>query len=167
MFETGDIVVHPNYGAAIVTEIREREFLDVERKPYYSLQLLGKPDTTVMVALHNAEQVGLRPAMGESKLRRVWRVLRSKPRALPKDHNQRYEMIKEKLQSGSILSIAEALRDLASRHRIRRKWTTRGKRQYDRGMELLASEVAGAKDVDIDTAQIEILDRLDEGAPPT
>jgi CarD family transcriptional regulator len=164
-FETGDVVVHPHYGAAVVTEIRERQFLDVQEKSYYSLQLLGHPETTVMVALENAEEAGLRPAVGPSKLKRVWRVLRSEPSTLPKDHNRRYQVLKEKLQSGSILRIAEVIRDLASRHRARRKWTTRGKRQYDRGMELLASEIAGAKNEDLEVAQHEIVDTLSEGAP--
>jgi CarD family transcriptional regulator len=152
-FEIGDTVTHPNYGAGIITDIRELEFLDVEKKPYYTIQLLSQPETTVMVALRNAQEVGLRPTVPQSRLSRIWRILRSRPKQLPSDHSQRYEMLKEKLYSGNALRIAEVLRDLAWRRERKKKLTVRGERLYDRGMELLAGEIAGTRHWDVDAAE--------------
>jgi CarD family transcriptional regulator len=152
-FTIGDTVVHPNYGAGIITDIREHEFLDVEKKPYYSIQLLSSPETTVMVAVQNEQEAGLRPTVSQSRLSRVWRILSSKPEQLPTDHNKRYDALKEKLYSGNVLRIAEVLRDLTWRNEQRRKWTTRGKRLYDRGIQLLAGEVAGSRHWDVDAAK--------------
>jgi CarD family transcriptional regulator len=152
-FKIGDTVVHPNYGAGIIIEIKELEFLDVQKKPYYSIQLLSQPETTVMVALRNAKEVGLRPTVSQSRLSRIWRILRSRPKELPSNHNKRYEMLKDKLQSGSVFRIAEVLRDLSWRNAKKRKWTIRGKRLYDRGMELLAGEIAGSRHWEVDAAE--------------
>lgn len=160
-FTIGDTVVHPNYGAGIITDIREHEFLDVEKKPYYSIQLLGSPDTTLMVAVRNEQEAGLRPIVSQSRLSRVWRILTSKAKQLPTDHNKRYDALKEKLYSGNLLRIAEVLRDLTWRHEQKRKWTTRGKRLYDRGMQLLAGEIAGSRHWDLDAAQDHISRALD------
>ena len=161
-FKIGDTVTHPNYGAGVIIDIREREFLDVERKTYYSIQLLGQPETTIMVALRNAEQVGLRPTVSRSRLSRILRVLGSEPEVLPPDHNKRYEMLKDKIYSGNTIRIAEVLRDLAWRRERRRKLTTRGKRLYDRGMEMLAGEIAGVRHSEVDAAEDQIARALEQ-----
>jgi CarD family transcriptional regulator len=152
-FKIGDTVVHPNHGAGIITDIRERKFLDIEKKRYYSIQLLSQPETTVMVAVQNEEETGLRPTVSQSRLSRIWRILGARPKELPSDHNKRYDMLKEKLRSGSILRIAEVVRDLAWRRERRKNLTVRGKRQYDRGIELLAGEIAGTRHGDVDAAE--------------
>ena len=115
-----------------------------------------------MVALRNAEEVGLRPTVSQSRLSRILRILGSKPKELPTNHNKRYEMLKDKLYSGNALRIAEVLRDLAWRRERRRKWTIRGKRLYDRGMEMLAGELAGARHSDVDAAEYQITETLEQ-----
>ena len=47
MFEKGDRVVHPGYGAGVVDEIKALKFLGNKRKRYYAIQLLAEPETTV------------------------------------------------------------------------------------------------------------------------
>jgi RNA polymerase-interacting CarD/CdnL/TRCF family regulator len=62
-------------------------------------------------------------------------------------------MLKDKLYSGNIFRIAEVVRDLAWRNERKHKWTIRGKRLYDRGIELLAGEIAGTRHWDVGTAE--------------
>jgi CarD family transcriptional regulator len=162
MFRVGDTVVHPHYGAGVVTDIRELEYLGNERKTYYSIKLLTEPDTVVMVPLRNEREVGLRATVPESRLSRVWRILRSDPRKLPSDHNERYEMLKDELHSGSVYRIAEVLRDLAWRRDRRQHLTIRGKRLYDRALEFLAGEVAAAQGEDVDAAESQISGTLSQ-----
>jgi CarD family transcriptional regulator len=115
-----------------------------------------------MVAVRNAEQVGLRPTVSRSRLSRILRTLGSAPKELPSDHNKRYEMLKDKLYSGSALRIAEVLRDLAGRRVEKKKLTTRGKRLYDRGMEFLAGEIAGVQHREVDLAENQITNTLSQ-----
>jgi CarD family transcriptional regulator len=161
MFHVGDRIVHPNYGVGTVTEIKERHTLG-RSKRYYSLELLDQPATVVMVPVGAEERMGLRRPVVEAKLGRVWRVLRDDPQALPNDHEKRCTLLDEKLSSGDVFAIAEVLRDLAWRREEKRRLTIRGKRLYERGMALLAGEVASVRESDLVDAEILISGVLDK-----
>ena len=66
MFEVGDTVVHPSYGAGTVVKIRELHTLGRDGRRYYSIRLLSQPETTVMVPLEAEEKAGLRLPMSLS-----------------------------------------------------------------------------------------------------
>jgi CarD family transcriptional regulator len=160
MFKVGDTVVHPDYGAGVVRDVKNIAFLGNEKKRYYSIELLSQPETTVMVAVRNEEKVGLRSPISQSKLERVWRILRASPRTLPSDHSKRYALLKEKLHDGDIFEVARVLRDLAWRQKDRQSLTMRGKQLYEESLELLASEVAGALGSEFALAEVQIAERL-------
>ena len=159
MFKVGDTIVHPGYGAGVVTEIKERRSLG-SGKRYYSLALLGQPETTVMGPVGNEEKVGLRRPILQSKIGQVWRVLRAAPQELPSNHEKRYALLRDRLEDGDVLRVAETLRDLAWRWEEKRHLTIRGKRLYETSLELLASEVAGAQGSDFETVEAQISKRL-------
>jgi CarD family transcriptional regulator len=153
MFLVGDRVVHPSYGVGTVTEIKERHTLGPGKR-YYSIRLLNQPETVVMVPVGAEERMGLRRPVAETRLGRVWRVLKGNPKALPSNYEKRCTLLDEKLSSGDVLDIAEVLRDLTWRREEKRRLSIRGKRLYDRGMALLAGEVASAQDSDLVDAEI-------------
>jgi CarD family transcriptional regulator len=159
-FEVGETVVHPHYGAGVITEIQERHSLG-PRKCYYSIKLLGDPQTTVMVPLDKEENVGLRKPIPKVRLSRLWRILRGRPQALPDKHKERYAVIEGKLEEGDLFQIAEAVRDLAWRREEKRKLTQVGGRLYETGLGFIASELAGVQGSDVDTAEAEIAERLE------
>jgi CarD family transcriptional regulator len=161
MFQVGDRIVHPSYGVGTVTEIKERHTL-ARGKRYYSIELLDQHGTVVMVPVGAEEQMGLRRPVAKAQLGRVWRVLGDDPTTLPQNHEQRCTLLDEKLSSGDVFAIAEVLRDLAWRREEKRRWTIRGKRLYERGMALLAGEVASVQDsklVDAETLISGVLDK--------
>ena len=159
-FQVGETVVHPNYGAGVITEIQERHSLG-PRKRYYSIELLGDPQTTVMVPLDKEESVGLRQPIPKARLSRLWRILRGEPEVLPDEHKERYAVIEGKLQEGDLFQIAEAVRDLAWRREEKRKLTTVGGRLYETSLGFIASELAGVQGSDVDAAQAQIAERLE------
>ena len=159
-FQIGETVVHPHYGAGVITEIQERHSLG-PRKRYYSIELLGDPQTTVMVPLGKEESVGLRQPIPKARLSRLWRILRGEPEVLPDEHKKRYAVLEGKLQEGDVFQIAEVVRDLAWRREKKRKLTMVGSRLYETGLEFLASELAGVQGSDVDTAEAQIAERLD------
>jgi RNA polymerase-interacting CarD/CdnL/TRCF family regulator len=161
MFQVGDPVVHPGYGAGIVDEIKALKFLGNKRKQYYAIQLLAEPETTVMVPVRDEDKAGLRPPIPRSRLGRVWRVLRSDPSTLPKDYKKRYAQLTEKLYDASAVEVAQVLRDLAWRRERRNGFTIRGRRLYERGMDLLAGEVASTQGTDLSDAKVQISNVLD------
>ena len=158
-FQVGETVVHPDYGAGVITEIQERHALGPSKR-YYSIELLGDPQTTVMVALDKEVSVGLRQPIPKARLGRLWRILRAEPEVLPDAHKERYAVIEGKLEEGDIFQIAEAVRDLAWRREAKNHLTQVGSRLYETGLEFLASELAGAQGGDVYTAEAQIAERL-------
>jgi CarD family transcriptional regulator len=162
MFSIGDTVIHPHHGAGVVTEIKEISFFGNEARRYYSIKLLSEPGTVVMVPVRDADKVGLRPPMSTPELSRMWHRLRAEPESLPTDHTERYRVVREKLHDGDVLQVAEVVRDLSWKDQQVRKLTSEGKRLYDKGMRLLASEVAAIQGGDLDDAQARISETLDD-----
>jgi CarD family transcriptional regulator len=160
MFDVGETVVHPEYGAGKIREIRELSSLGNKEKEYYSIQLIGDPDTTVMVPLDKEDQIGLREPIPEEELRSVWRVLRAPPGDLPSNYKKRCSIVEAKLQEGGLEQIAEVVRDLAARRETERRLTVQGKRLYQQGLQRLVSEIAGAEGSDYATAEAEIAEAL-------
>jgi CarD family transcriptional regulator len=161
-FKVGDKVIHPSHGAGVVTEIKELGFFGRKNKPYYSIELLSEPGTVVMVPVKDASKVGLRHPLSRSQLSRVWRRLRAEPKALPSDHKERYNVVRTRIEDGDLLEIAAVLRDLWWKDYRIRKLTTEGKRLYEKGMRLLASEIAVIQDSELAEAEAQISETLDE-----
>jgi RNA polymerase-interacting CarD/CdnL/TRCF family regulator len=161
MFQVGDAVVHPGYGAGKVVNIEQLSCLG-SNKQYYSIKLLDGSDTLVWVPVKEAEAKGVRRPISESRLEQIWHRLRAQAQELPSDHNKRYEIIREKLENGNVLHVAEALRDLSWKDYHVRSLTSEGKRLYDKGMKLLATELAVVRDSDPEEIETEISNVLIE-----
>ncbi|HEY72277.1 MAG: hypothetical protein DRJ03_06105 [Chloroflexi bacterium] len=167
MFEAGDAIVHPVRGAGVVVCIEKRRWRGSSER-YYRIKLLGQPNTSfLMIPVKVAETVGMRRAIPPSELKRVWRVLRADPNKLPKDHNERYKVVEERLHIGDIFQVAEAVRDMAWRKQREGRMTTRGKQMYDEGVDLLAGEVAATQDIALVDAEAQIRERLWKIVSPT
>ncbi|MBN1487011.1 MAG: hypothetical protein JW981_05165 [Anaerolineae bacterium] len=163
MFEVGDVVVHPVHGAGVVIGFKKFEALgDLGR--YYSIKVLSQSDTNIMVPIQAAEKVGVRYAISPTDLRKVWEVLYSIPEELPDQHKTRYKILNDKLSTGNIFKIAEALRDMASRKRDN-NFTQKGRQIYDKTLQLLASEVAACKHIAVTAAEDMIRHKLGEAFP--
>ena len=159
-FQVGETVIHPNYGAGVITEIKERRTLGAGKR-YYSIELLGDPGTIVMVPLGNEDKVGLRPPISKSRVSHLWRILHAAPQALPSEHKKRYAVVEDRLRDGDVFQIAEAVRDLAWRREETRDLTRVGKRLYETGLGFLASELAVVQGSDVHTAEAQIAERLE------
>ena len=161
MFDVGDAVVHPTCGAGVVVGFTEYQ-LDGSTIRYYDIELICEPGSNLMIPVVRAKEIGLRPVVSESRLKKVWRTLRSSPDPLPDDHKVRYCALGEKLDKGVILRIAEVVRDLAGRWQERNQLTAKEKRFYERAKILLAAEIAAVQSTEIEEAQTQIKTLLQE-----
>jgi CarD family transcriptional regulator len=165
-FETGDAVVHPVRGAGVVKSIEERQWRGNDES-YYSIRLLYPPASKLMIPASAAKEAGLRRAASKTKLKKMWRVLRADPGRLPTDHKERYAVLEGKMYTGDVLQVAEVVRDMAWRQRQEGRLTTVGKQMYDKGVILLAGEIAVAQGIDLADAEAEVQARLRESLPPS
>ena len=161
MFQIGEAVVHPGHGPGNVIDI-ERLSLSNSNKQYYKIRLLDEAEMTVWVPVKDAEAHGVRCPVSRSRLNEIWRLLHTKPGTLPSDHKERYAQIREMIENGDVLHIAEALRDLRWKDHHVRRLTIEGKRLYDKGTKLLAAEIALVQGSDTGTVENQISDVLGE-----
>ena len=154
-FKIGDAVVHPMRGAGVVDSIGERQWRGND-ETYYNIQLLNPPASKLMIPASAAGEAGLRPAASKAKLKKMWRVVRADPGALPADYKERYAALEDKLHTGDILQVAEVVRDMAWRQQRKGRLTTTGKKMYEEGMTFLAGEIAVVQDVDLADAEAEV-----------
>ena len=161
MFKAGDAIIHPVRGAGIVVRVEERQWRG-SNDLYYRIELLGQPGTRLMIPVSAAKTLGLRRVIPQSKLSRVWRVLRADPRTLPADYKKRYKLLDDKLHTGDVLQVAEVVRDMAWRQQRKGRLTMTGKRRYEEGMRILAGEIAAVRSVDLDDAKAQVRARLTE-----
>jgi CarD family transcriptional regulator len=150
-FSVGDKVVHPHHGPGRITGIERREFLDGQ-KLYYEIEI---PTQELSVYLPRAAlmKIGVRPAMRRARLTRVLARLESTPDHLPEDFKERQGLVCEKLGTGRVMPVAEAVRDLAW-HKRRHHLTKRDTDLLAQGKNRLAAEMAlvlGAEVSDMET----------------
>jgi RNA polymerase-interacting CarD/CdnL/TRCF family regulator len=159
MFQIGARIIHPSYGAGTVIKIEKLPCLG-SNKLYYSIELLDDPKTHVWIPIKDAEEKGMRHPTSKSQLNLIWRVLRSEPETLSRDHRKRLEYLQEKLHGGDIFQIVEVVRDMFWKDHRSNRLTIQGRRLYKRGLWLLTGEVAAVQGCDFAAAQAMISDNL-------
>ena len=151
MFNVGDKVIHPAYGAGKIRGINEKQVSD-QACIYYIIELLNQSGT-LMVPVSRAIELGLRLPVEEPN--RVLTVLTSEPVSLSSDHRERQELISIDIRSGDVQKISEAVRDLAFRDR-KLRLTEADLKLYRRAQDFLVGELALSQDVDMDTARDQV-----------
>jgi len=147
VFEIGDKVVHPHHGAGVVVGIEYRTIGDYDTE-YYVIELTAG-NRTLMIPVANADNLGLRKVIRKSQLSLIRQALRSQPDMLPDDFKTRQESLSERLKSGSLLAVAEVVRNLAGRDRVK-KLSPSDMQMLDRAKEMLAGEMALAQSRQLD-----------------
>ena len=161
MYQVGEAVVHPGHGPGKVIGIEKLLCLGKDGR-YYKIKLLGEAEMFVWVPVQEAEDKGVRCPVPRSRLSEIWRCLGAEPETLPSDHQKRYAYLREKIENGDVLQIAEALRDLRWKDHHVRSLTINGKKLYDKGIELLSAEMALVQGRDPEVVENQLLRVLSE-----
>ena len=159
MYRKGDTVVHPEHGAAIITELSERDFLG-ETKKYFVLRL-AYGDLTLMVPVDKTEDVGLRQVVSKQEVKKILEVLREDESKMATNWSRRFKNNMEKLHSGDPYQVAEVVKNLAIRER--QKGLSAGeKRMLTKARQILVSELVFATSSNEEKAEGMIEKVLDE-----
>src|SRR3954466_10919453 len=155
-FEIGDHVVYPHHGAGQVMKKEDKEILG-EVRQYLTIKILHN-DMTVMVPCENAGKAGLRRIIDAETVQKVLGVLSADISEMPKNWNRRFKHNRDKIKTGDIYELAEAVRNLAVRE-VEKGLSTGEKQMFVRAKKILASELMYALDMDEEQAE-EHLDGL-------
>ena len=160
MYRLGDKVVYPLHGVGIINSIEDKKVLG-EKRSYYIIKL-SISDMTVMIPTEKSDQLGLRLIVSARDANKALKVIGSDTTAMEEDWKSRYQQNFEKIKSGSLLNVAEVVRNLFHRNRVK-ELSIMEKKLYENAYRLLVDEISYAKDLDREYVQDMISQELENG----
>ena len=159
MFKVGDKIVYPMHGAGTIESIEEKEILGEKQKYYVMKMPVG--DIKVMVPTKNAELIGVRDVIGNDAAQNVLDVLSAAPTDMSSNWNKRYRDNQDKMKSGDICEVADVVRNLSFRAKVK-PLATGEKKMLTSAKQILVSELVLAEAMDKDQVESLINERIDE-----
>ena len=138
-FEVGDKVIYPNHGLGIVERIEDKTILGTTCG-FYHLRIVAN-ETTVLVPLANVDGVGLRRAITDEEVERLFGLLGDGKIDNHQNWKGRFKDNSDKMRSGSIYEVADVLKSLTFLAKSK-SLSFREKRMLDRAKFLIISEVS-------------------------
>src|SRR5688572_25052067 len=137
-FQVGDKVIYPNHGLGIVERIEEKTILGTTCG-FFHLRIVAN-DTTVLVPVANVDGVGLRKAITDEEVERIFNLLSDGKIDNHQNWKGRFKDNSDKMRTGSIYDMADVLKSLTFLSRSK-SLSFREKRMLDRAKALIVSEV--------------------------
>ena len=138
-FEIGDKVIYPNHGLGVVDRIEEKTILGTTCG-FYSLRM-ATSDTTVLVPVDNVDDVGLRRAISDNEVKKLFTLLGNGKIENHQNWKGRFKDNSDKMRTGSLYDVVDVLKSL--NHLSQSKnLSFREKRMLDRSKFLVISEIS-------------------------
>jgi CarD family transcriptional regulator len=138
-FQIGDKVIYPNHGLGIVERIEDKTILGTTCG-FYHLRIVAN-ETVVLVPLTNVDGVGLRRAISDHEVERLFGLLGDGKIDNHQNWKGRFKDNSDKMRSGSIFEVADVLKSLTFLAKSK-SLSFREKRMLDRAKFLIISEVS-------------------------
>ena len=160
-FIPGDYVVYPSHGVGKIIGTEKRKVDDME------LDLLivrfEHERMTLRVPLAKATESGLRTLSSKVQMDEAVVTLKGKAKVRKTMWSRRAQEYESKINSGSLVSIAEVVRDLY-RKDDQGEQSYSERQMYQAALERLASEFAAVDDTDKSTAVVKLEKIIDDTA---
>ena len=157
-FVPGDFVVYPSHGVGKIIGTEKRKIEEME------LDLLvvrfEHERMTLRVPIGKAAESGLRTLSSRVQMDEAIVKLKGKPKVRKTMWSRRAQEYETKINSGSLVSIAEVVRDLY-RKDDQGEQSYSERQMYQAALERLASEFAAVENTDKDTAIIKLENIID------
>ena len=138
-FEVGDKVIYPNHGLGVVERIETRTIMDTTCG-FYSLRMADS-DTIVLVPVDNVEAVGLRRAISDQEVKKLFTLLGNGKIDNHQNWKGRFKDNSDKMRTGSIYDVVDVLKNLTFLAKSK-NLSFREKRMLDRAKFLVVSEIS-------------------------
>jgi CarD family transcriptional regulator len=147
MFSIGDYAVCPGHGVGQICDIEERE-MGAQTKNFYIIKILAN-GMTVMVPTDS--ETGVRGLVGDEEVNQVYTLLTDHDIKVDNSTwNRRYREYSAKIKTGSVVEIAEVLRQLFLL-KDKKSLSFGEKKMLDQCRELLAQEFSLTNQIDKNT----------------
>ncbi|HJN45282.1 MAG TPA: CarD family transcriptional regulator [Vicinamibacterales bacterium] len=138
-FEVGDKVIYPNHGLGVVERIETRTIMEMTCG-FYSLRMLDS-GTIVLVPIDNVEAVGLRRAIRDDEVKKLFTLLGNGKIDNHQNWKGRFKDNSDKMRTGSIYDVVDVLKNLTFLAKSK-NLSFREKRMLDRAKFLVVSEIS-------------------------
>jgi CarD family transcriptional regulator len=139
LFKIGQKVVYPNHGIAIIEQIDRRQ-INGEANEFYLLRF-HSTNSTVMVPVSNALEVGLRHPIANKQCGELLKVLAEDLTMPEMDWKNRFKDFSDRMRSGDLFLIAEVLKTLTYLNQLK-PLSFREKRMLEKARQLVITELA-------------------------
>ncbi len=150
MYSLGDKVVYPVHGVGVINSIEDKTVLG-EKRSYYVIKL-SISDMTVMIPTNKSEDLGLRLVVSDRVATKALKIIGSETTEMEEDWKSRYQQNFEKIKSGSILNVAEVVRNLFHRNKVK-ELSIMEKKLYENAYRLLVDEISYVKGLEREQVQ--------------
>ncbi len=149
MYQIGDKIVYPIYGAGTIEAVETKEILG-QSHDYYVIKTNSK--MKVMVPIEKCDEAGIRHIVEEDALEELFETLKADSNKMPDNWNRRYRENMEKIKTGDLMQVAEVVRNL---YRVeKQKNLSNGeKKMLEKSMLIISSEVALVKNITQEKAE--------------
>lgn len=163
MYQVGDRIVYPMYGAGIIEAVEERVVLG--KKQSYYVMRVSSGDMTVMIPTVGYENIGIRPVIDKNEAMNVLEKFRTAEIVEDSNWNKRHRENMQKIKSGNIYSVLEVVKELMVRDRMK-GLSTSERKMYNNARQVFISEVAlsgAADEEDIESIMNETVAAIIQG----
>jgi len=138
-FQIGDKVIYPNHGLGVVEKVEEKTILGTTTG-FFHLRIISN-ETTVLVPVSNVDNVGLRRAITDEEVERLFYLLSDGKIDNHQNWKGRFKDNSDKMRTGSIYDMADVLKSLTFLAKSK-SLSFREKRMLDRAKALIVSEIS-------------------------
>ena len=157
-FEIGDTVIYPNHGLGVVEQIETKTIMGTTCG-FYNLRMASS-DTTVLVPVDNVEDVGLRRAIEDGEVKKLFTLIGNGKIDSHQNWKGRFKDNSDKMRTGSIYDVIDVLKSL--NHLSKSKnLSFREKRMLDRAKFLVVSEISEVTNDAVDAVEEKVDKALD------
>ncbi len=149
-FEIGDKVIYPNHGLGVIERIETKTIMGTTCG-FYQLRMAG--ETTVFVPVDNVDGVGLRRAINDEEVERLFSLLGDGNIDSHQNWKGRFKDNSDRMRTGSLFEVAHVLKGLTFLAK-KKGLSFREKRMLDRAKFLVVSEITEVMGEKV--AQIEV-----------
>jgi CarD family transcriptional regulator len=136
-FEIGDKVIYPNHGLGVIERIETKTIMGTTCG-FYQLRMAG--ETTVFVPVDNVDGVGLRRAINDDEVQKLFSLLSDGKIDSHQNWKGRFKDNSDRMRTGSIYDVVEVLKSLMFLSKSK-SLSFREKRMLDRAKFLVVSEI--------------------------
>jgi CarD family transcriptional regulator len=157
MYKINDKIVYPMHGIGVIESIEKKTVLG-KRDDYYIITIVNS-GMKVMIPVKNADNIGIRSIIQKKEISKVVNILKKTNQVTEEDWKIRYQNNIDKVKSGSILKVAEVLRDLYQRGK-EKDLSIMERKLYENAYQFVIYEIAFAKKIEVEEAGNLVSDAL-------